>query len=278
MILAIDSIRKDGGTQPRGTVNPDVIDTYQDAMEDGAVFPPVDVFYDGTYYWLADGFHRVRAKEATGAEEMDCTVHQGTVEDARWFSFGANKANGLYRSNADKQRAIKAALEHPKSQGLSDHQIADHCGVAVSTVGDWRKKSTIGNLQSSSRDRQGRDGRTINTANIGKVSVAELQKAIEENGVDPDLPKRIVHETITVKRAETIVSAAKSPNIPKLSRRSVKKCHTEKEFKKQLLRIMKVYVRHRRPAVASLTFAYRDGVPVNVNIIFESDEADRRAG
>ena len=34
--------------------------------QQGAVFPPVIVFYDGTSYWLADGFHRVGATESLG--------------------------------------------------------------------------------------------------------------------------------------------------------------------------------------------------------------------
>ena len=32
-------------------------------MEEGAIFPPVTVFFDGEHFWLADGFHRVQAAE-----------------------------------------------------------------------------------------------------------------------------------------------------------------------------------------------------------------------
>jgi hypothetical protein len=56
------------------------------------------------------------------------------------------------------------ALQHPKADGLSDRQIAEHCGVACQTVCNYRKSMTVQNGQSS-RPRKGRDGRTINTVN-----------------------------------------------------------------------------------------------------------------
>jgi hypothetical protein len=34
-----------------------VVQNYADALEEGANFPPVTLFYDGSAYWLADGFH-----------------------------------------------------------------------------------------------------------------------------------------------------------------------------------------------------------------------------
>jgi len=137
--LPLSKLRTDGGTQPRSVLDFAVIEEYVEAMEAGVKFPPVDVFFDGSEYWLADGFHRVRA--VAGAElgvevdEIACNV-----EDARWFSYAANKANGLYRSYEDKHRAIKAALNHPAAAGKSDRQIADHIGVSDKTVAAWREK------------------------------------------------------------------------------------------------------------------------------------------
>ena len=132
------NIRLDGGTQPRAALNVNAIEDYAKAMSAGAKFPPVAVFYDGEHYWLADGFHRIKAGCAAGLDVIDCEVHQGTVEDAQWYSFSANKANGLRRTNSDKQRAVKAALAHPRSGSLSNSEIARHCGVTTPMVGKWR--------------------------------------------------------------------------------------------------------------------------------------------
>jgi hypothetical protein len=70
--------------------------------------------------------------------------HQGTLEDAQWYSFGTNKDHGLRRTNEDKARAVKAALAHPNGAAKSDHQIAKHVGVDVKTVGNWHEKLTMG--------------------------------------------------------------------------------------------------------------------------------------
>ena len=48
MDLPISKLRLDGGTQPRAAIDFTAVDDYQDAMEAGAKFPPVTVFYDGT--------------------------------------------------------------------------------------------------------------------------------------------------------------------------------------------------------------------------------------
>jgi transposase-like protein len=166
--LPISGIRLDGGTQPRASINLRVVADYIKEMAAGAEFPPVDAFYDGTGYWLADGFHRIRAAEQSGRQEIGCEVHQGTQQAAQWFSFGVNKGNGLRRTNEDKQRAVKAALHHPGGAGLSDGQIAAHVGVSDQTVRNYRRRmdSTPKDLESSRRT--GRDGRTINVARIGK--------------------------------------------------------------------------------------------------------------
>lgn len=167
--LPISLIRTDGGTQPRAGIDFTAVDDYSDAMRDGTKFPPVTVFYDGSAYWLADGFHRVKAAFAADLEEIACDVHQGTQEDAQWYSFSANKSNGLRRTNEDKQRAVKAALAHPKSASLSDHQIAKHVGVDVKTVGNWREKKPA-SMEIPQMRTVTRNGTTYqqNTANIGR--------------------------------------------------------------------------------------------------------------
>jgi hypothetical protein len=163
----IDDIRTDGGTQPRASIDYHAVEDYADAMGAGAKFPPVVLFFDSTTYWLADGFHRVQATIMAGGDEIAAEVRQGTQSDAQWYSFAANKTNGLRRTNDDKQRAVKAALAHPKAAGMSDRKIAEYVGVHYNTVAEYRK-ATITKGDSEPRCRTGRDGRTINTQNIGK--------------------------------------------------------------------------------------------------------------
>lgn len=169
--IPIARIRLDGGTQPRASLSYEVVQDYCDAMQAGAKFPPVVVFYDGADYWLADGFHRVKAAYAANCDAIECDLHQGTQEDAQWYSFSANKTNGLRRTTKDKQRAVRAALLHEKSRALSDSCIARHVGVDSQTVTNWRHK-----MESSSEIRK-IDSRTVtrrrktyqqNTSNIGR--------------------------------------------------------------------------------------------------------------
>ena len=181
MQLSIDSIRIDGGTQPRAELRSDVIKEYAECMRAGVNFPPVTVFYDGRDYWLADGFHRYYAwQSARPGLAIKTDVHQGTVEDARWYSYGVNQTHGLRRTNADKERAVRLALQHPNAQTLSNRRIAEHCGVTERTIRRYRQPSEAQYEQpgesgaslsyaSHPRLRVGLDGRVINTARIGSV-------------------------------------------------------------------------------------------------------------
>lgn len=169
MDLALGLIRMDGGTQPRAEVDHFTVNEYANAMQEGDRFPAVIVFHDGSNYWLADGFHRVKAAEKIEALDIPADVKQGTREDAQWFSYGVNRTHGLQRTNEDKQRAVKSALKHSLGSKKSDREIGQHCGVDHVTVGGWRRKlEATGEIHQSDK-RIGADGRTINTANIGKA-------------------------------------------------------------------------------------------------------------
>ena len=102
---------------------------------------------------------------------IEAAITQGTVADAQWHSFSANKAHGLQRTNEDKEQAVRAALRHTKAAGLSDREIARHLGVHGTTVGKYRAEMV------SSAEIQQIDTRTVSrgdssykqaTANIGK--------------------------------------------------------------------------------------------------------------
>lgn len=191
MKLSLDKIRLDGGTQPRAELRLDTISDYAELMKVGVKFPPVVAFHDGDNYWLADGFHRLRAwGQARRGEPIETDLRQGTQADAQWFSYSVNQTHGLRRSIEDKQRAVKAALLHPQGASKSDRQIAEHVGVSTPTVSKIRKElaPTVKVLQSDTRT--GKDGRTINTANIGKGRDGKPRSSARGSSLKPLKPIR----------------------------------------------------------------------------------------
>lgn len=170
--MSLHILKLDGGTQPRAAVSPEIVDDYAEAMQIGAQFPPVMVFYDGSDYWLADGFHRVRAYKKAGRDYIPVEVIQGTREDALWYSYGANK-HGLGRTNEDKRRAVTQALAHPKAVTLSNVEIARHCGVSEFMVRNCKEGNSIFDKNEDKEKRTvNRGGKTYtqNTRNIGSKS------------------------------------------------------------------------------------------------------------
>ncbi|MCB0075266.1 MAG: ParB N-terminal domain-containing protein, partial [Caldilineaceae bacterium] len=161
-------IRTDGGTQPRAGIDLDVVAEYADVyLADPLRMPPVAVTYDGATYWLTDGFHRLEAAKTADLARIRAVVEPGTRADAQWRSYAANATHGLRRTNADKERAIRAALRHPNAAEMSNSALAAHLGVTDKSVAKYRQKMESTSEIPKSTTRTGTDGRTINTANIG---------------------------------------------------------------------------------------------------------------
>jgi len=154
--LLVESIRIDGRTQCRERINEETVAEYAEAMKapTASGWPPIVVFFDGTEYWLADGFHRLLAAQRNGKKNIPADVKQGTREDAAWAACAANQAHGLRRTNADKRKAVEMALKlHPE---MSDQVIANHCGVGRDLVFGARRQ-VVGILQPGMRS--GADGK-----------------------------------------------------------------------------------------------------------------------
>lgn len=137
--VVLDEIRIDGGTQPRAAISEMTVSEYAAAMHDGVQLPPMDLFFDGSAYWLADGFHRYHAARHLGLESVAVTVHAGTRRDAVLFAVGSNQAHGLRRTNEDKRRAVLTLLNDEEWTKWSDSEIGRRCGVAHTLVGDCRR-------------------------------------------------------------------------------------------------------------------------------------------
>ncbi len=179
-------------------------------MKGGREFPPLSVVFDGSDYWLWDGFHRRWSAVEAKIAKLKCIVTKGTRDDARWLSYGANKDHGLQRTNDDKRRAVLAALKHPNGAKQSNLKVAEHVGVDEKTVAKYRLQLTPEIPESP--DRIGRDGRTINTTNIGKRIEKEpppeqitrtINRKVE---VTPDDDEAVLRDAELMQRANQILN------------------------------------------------------------------------
>lgn len=162
--VSLDFIDPTGGTQMRVRLDDATVLDYAERMAAGDEFPPIVVFQEGKKFWLADGFHRFRALRNISARTARALVHVGDRGDAIEYAIGANKSNGLRRTNGDKQMAVRAALAHERLREMSDRAIADLAGVDHKTVSAMRRgEPQLGNFPTSSQPaktaRTGRDGK-----------------------------------------------------------------------------------------------------------------------
>lgn len=105
--------------------------------------------------WVIDGVHRLRAAELRGQEFIDVMFFDGGADDAFVLAVELNRSHGLPLSTADRRAAAARIIgSHPE---WSDRRISAVTGLAASTVGSIRARSTDGAEQSNIRI--GRDGR-----------------------------------------------------------------------------------------------------------------------
>jgi hypothetical protein len=171
--IAIKSIRRDGDTQSRVAIERTAVREYASLMREGNKFPPVLLFFDGTDYWLADGFHRVEAALSIGLERITASISEGTRRDAMLYSVGANAVHGLRRTSADKQRAVMTLLQDREWSRWSDREIARRCGVHHQMVGKLRSS-----LDESSSERT----YTTKHGTIAKMKTARASKETQTEG------------------------------------------------------------------------------------------------
>lgn len=183
--IPIDRISTDG-TQTRAELNQTVIDEYAEAYEQGIELPAVDVYFDGRVYWLADGFHRLRAAQQIGRDSIAANVHPGNQRDAILAAVGANEAHGLRRTNADRRNAVRIMLQDPEWSQWSDRDLAERCMVSHTFVNRLRHEMNQAKVEPVKEEKRKyqRAGKTqtMRTENIGagkRRPQAEPQHGIE---------------------------------------------------------------------------------------------------
>lgn len=134
----LKQIRIDGGTQSREKLDQNVVGEYAELIKEGTQFPPISVVFDGTDYYLADGFHRLLAAQKAGKASINCDVITGTLRDAVLYSLSANHSHGLRRSIEDKRKAVLTMLEDFEWAEWEDREIARQCHVSHPFVAKMR--------------------------------------------------------------------------------------------------------------------------------------------
>lgn len=166
--LNLDVIRIDGDTQPREELDQDMVAEYAELMRDGIKFPPVIVFFDGSNYWLVDGFHRYFATKSNGFVSIEAEVKEGTQRDAQLQSMTANsKQHGKPATAKDKRRSVIRMLKDAEWSKWSNTKIAEWIGVSHVTVG--RLKISLGEEKKEETKYINKHGKeaTMKTGNIG---------------------------------------------------------------------------------------------------------------
>jgi uncharacterized ParB-like nuclease family protein len=121
------------------------VSRYVEALEGGDKLPPIELFtWDGEDghtsepYFVGAGFNRIEAYRRKGVKTVPATVHvvKGGRDEAyaaaQWCSITSNATHGLPRTQADRRRAVKLAIE--TQPHLNDNRISKLVRVDSKTV------------------------------------------------------------------------------------------------------------------------------------------------
>ena len=164
--IDIDRISINDNVQQRVQLDEKVIFEYTELIEDGGQFPPLTVFDDGEKLILADGRHRYEAYKLAGKDVVAAEILSGKERDAILHAVGANAKHGLRRTNADKRYAAETMLKDEEWGTWSDGEIARKVRVSQAFVSKIRRELTQNGFEFNSK-RMGKDGRMLETSNIG---------------------------------------------------------------------------------------------------------------
>jgi hypothetical protein len=132
--ITLAAIQAGPETQARASIDMGAVEEYSDAMKAGEEFPDITVYYDGTDYWLADGFHRVHAARHAGLNTINAMVHEGVARDALRWALSANARHGLKRTISDKLRCMELAFRDKEWQVYPSSELAKLCKLPVTFV------------------------------------------------------------------------------------------------------------------------------------------------
>ncbi|MCL2623753.1 MAG: hypothetical protein FWD31_08820 [Planctomycetaceae bacterium] len=180
--------------------NDDTIMQYSEQMEspdDLKNFPPVDVYFDGIRYWLADGYLRLEAAKRAGYDSVWVTINMGTSENAFWAAVVANSRHGLFLTRAERKRVVEIILKRWPDR--SNRMIAEAIGVSDKSVARIRNELAEKDELIIPEKRRGLDGKMHPSKKARKASVPCVTNLSVSVSNTPDAPSDEKHSYITDK-------------------------------------------------------------------------------
>lgn len=126
--------------QVRHHLDPDTVANYAELKQDGVEFPPIVLFFDGTFCWIGDGFHRLAAEIRLGYKDTMAIVNEGGFRDAILYGAKANGSHGLPLNRKDKRALVEKVLDNPDFEGMSTREIAAAIGVSHTYIAERQKE------------------------------------------------------------------------------------------------------------------------------------------
>ena len=137
-IQDLQSITVDTSIHPRENLNKEKLAEYGRVLLSGLDLEPLSVIFDGSVYWLADGFHRHEVYRKANRTHIPAEIRQGTRRDAILLGLERNIRHGLPLTRDERKGAARKMLLDPEWSKWSINHIAKLCGVAHKTVTNLR--------------------------------------------------------------------------------------------------------------------------------------------
>jgi len=177
--LKLDAIRIDGGTQCRLVIDQPTVYSYLEAMKEGDEFPMMETVFDGSTYWLTDGFHRYHAYKLLGIKEIEVKYKPGTLQDAQIEALKANSKHGKPLTNEDKRNKVEMALKIEGFDKKSNYEIAKICQVSQPFV------AAIRNPAVKQKQKENDERRNVKKAKEIEENTNGISKGIPLEQPDP---------------------------------------------------------------------------------------------
>lgn len=145
MKIKLSEIVIDDKIYPRESPKQDLVDEYVEAMEGGAIFPPL-VIHESTKM-LLDGLHRYLAYKKRNIAEIEVEIDpEPKITDiikegyklllrGAWY----NARHGIQLKNAEKQVVARKVATGDVNGEITQEKLAKQLGVTQQTIANWVK-------------------------------------------------------------------------------------------------------------------------------------------